>query len=103
MALDWKPGPEGRMTLAQRGVAGEVPEGQPNAEFSPSAPVARGDHTVKGMGASLNKMSMELKTRWEKLVWTWRPKSEREAGDSVVRNLLLHWFPAKINIGSLSF
>jgi quinol-cytochrome oxidoreductase complex cytochrome b subunit len=40
---------------------------------------------------------------WDKLIWTWRPQTGREAGDSVVRNLLLHWFPAKITIGSLSF
>ena len=40
---------------------------------------------------------------WEKLIWTWRPQTGREAGDSVVRNLLLHWFPAKVTLGSLSF
>jgi len=40
---------------------------------------------------------------WQQLTWTWEPESEREAGDSVVRNLLLHWFPAKVTIGSLSF
>lgn len=39
----------------------------------------------------------------EKLFWTWTPKTEREAGDSVVRNLLLHWFPAKVTKASLSF
>lgn len=46
---------------------------------------------------------MPVKTRWERLTWTWKPDSEREAGDSVVRNLLLHWFPAKISLPSLSF
>jgi quinol-cytochrome oxidoreductase complex cytochrome b subunit len=40
---------------------------------------------------------------WDKLTWTWRPQTGREAGDSVVRNLLLHWFPAKVTLGSLSF
>lgn len=40
---------------------------------------------------------------FEKLFWTWTPKTEREAGDSVVRNLLLHWFPAKVTNASLSF
>jgi quinol-cytochrome oxidoreductase complex cytochrome b subunit len=40
---------------------------------------------------------------WDKLIWTWRPQTGREAGDSVVRNLLLHWFPAKVTLGSLSF
>jgi quinol-cytochrome oxidoreductase complex cytochrome b subunit len=38
----------------------------------------------------------------EQLTWTWKPGSEREAGDSIVRNLLLHWFPAKVTRASLS-
>ncbi len=46
---------------------------------------------------------METKTRWEVLTWTWNPKSERETSDSVVRNLLLHWFPAKVSLPSLSY
>ena len=29
--------------------------------------------------------------RW----WSFRPASDREAGDAVVSNFLLHWFPAK--------
>lgn len=40
---------------------------------------------------------------WEKLTWTWRPESKREAGDAIVRNLLLHWFPSKTSIESLSW
>ncbi|MBP1625278.1 MAG: Cytochrome b/b6 domain protein [Acidobacteria bacterium] len=40
---------------------------------------------------------------WDRLTWTWDPESTREAGDSVVRNLLLHWFPAKVTRLSLSF
>ncbi len=43
------------------------------------------------------------KTTWEKLTWTWRPASEREACDSIVRNFLLHWFPAKVARESLSW
>src|SRR6266511_5799592 len=27
--------------------------------------------------------------------WSFRPASDREAGDAVVSNFLLHWFPAK--------
>ncbi len=46
---------------------------------------------------------MDIKTRWEALTWTWNPNSEREAGDSIVRNLLLHWFPAKVSLPSMSF
>lgn len=40
---------------------------------------------------------------WEQVTWSWKPESEREAGDSIVRNLLLHWFPARISKESLSF
>jgi quinol-cytochrome oxidoreductase complex cytochrome b subunit len=40
---------------------------------------------------------------WEQMTWSWNPESEREAGDSIVRNLLLHWFPAKVSKESLSF
>src|SRR5215472_10642953 len=43
------------------------------------------------------------KKSWQQLIWTWTPESEREAGDSIVRNLLLHWFPAKITRESLGF
>ena len=28
-------------------------------------------------------------------LWSWRPRSDRESGDAVVSNFLLHWFPAK--------
>jgi len=27
--------------------------------------------------------------------WSWRPLSDRQSGDAVVSNFLLHWFPAK--------
>src|SRR5215471_2554467 len=40
---------------------------------------------------------------WEKIKWTWLPESYREAGDSVVRNFLLHWFPSKITRQSLAW
>jgi quinol-cytochrome oxidoreductase complex cytochrome b subunit len=40
---------------------------------------------------------------WEKIKWTWQPETYREAGDSVVRNFLLHWFPAKVTRESLSW
>jgi len=40
---------------------------------------------------------------WNQITWTWKPATEREAGDSVVRNLLLHWFPSKITRQSLRF
>jgi cytochrome b-561 len=44
-----------------------------------------------------------LKQTWNKIRWTWQPDSYREAGDSVVRNFFLHWFPSKITRQSLSW
>ena len=44
-----------------------------------------------------------MRKTWQQLTWTWKPQGERESGDSIVRNLLLHWFPAKVNKESLSF
>jgi len=40
---------------------------------------------------------------WEKLVWPWRPQSNREAGSSIVSNILLHWFPNRVTLKSLAF
>jgi quinol-cytochrome oxidoreductase complex cytochrome b subunit len=35
--------------------------------------------------------------------WSVRPQSDRDAGDAVVANLLLHWFPAKVYKPSLDW
>ncbi len=43
------------------------------------------------------------RSTWEKITWTWQPGSDREAGDSIVRNFLLHWFPSKVSRESLSW
>lgn len=32
---------------------------------------------------------------WRAIAWTWAPETEREASEAIVRNLWLHWFPAK--------
>jgi cytochrome b-561 len=40
---------------------------------------------------------------YRKLTWAWNPGSEKEAGDAIVKNLLLHWFPNKVTNGSLSW
>jgi quinol-cytochrome oxidoreductase complex cytochrome b subunit len=40
---------------------------------------------------------------YDKLTWTWKPSSEKEAGDAIVKNLLLHWFPNKISKASLAW
>lgn len=47
-------------------------------------------------------MSTQM-SRWQKIKWTWQPESSREAGDSIVRNFLLHWFPSKVTQLSLSW
>ncbi|MBI2220136.1 MAG: cytochrome b N-terminal domain-containing protein [Acidobacteria bacterium] len=36
-------------------------------------------------------------------LWSYRPQSDREAGDAIVSNLLLHWFPAKVYKPSLDW
>jgi len=44
-----------------------------------------------------------LKPNGRKIFWTFIPRSEKEAGESIVRNLLFHWFPAKTTLRSLSW
>lgn len=49
-------------------------------------------------------MSMEdIKNAWQSLIWPWRPQSNREAGSGIVANFLLHWFPNRVSLRSLSF
>ncbi|HET6374204.1 MAG TPA: cytochrome b N-terminal domain-containing protein [Candidatus Polarisedimenticolia bacterium] len=36
-------------------------------------------------------------------MWSFRPRTDREAGDAVVSNFLLHWFPAKVSKASLDW
>ena len=43
------------------------------------------------------------KKLYKKLTWTWNPGSDKEAGDAIVKNLMLHWFPNKISRRSLSW
>ena len=40
---------------------------------------------------------------WRASAWTWAPESEREAGEAIVRNLWLHWFPNKVALRSASW
>ena len=35
--------------------------------------------------------------------WSVRPKSDRESGDAIASNFLLHWFPAKVSKASLDW
>ncbi|OGU74287.1 MAG: cytochrome B6 [Ignavibacteria bacterium RIFCSPLOWO2_12_FULL_56_21] len=48
-------------------------------------------------------MTETARRMWKKLTWTWSPGSEKEAGDAVVKNMLLHWFPNKVSISSMSW
>ncbi len=36
-------------------------------------------------------------------LWSLRPQSDREAGDAIVSNFILHWFPAKISKASMAW
>jgi quinol-cytochrome oxidoreductase complex cytochrome b subunit len=38
-----------------------------------------------------------------KPLWSFKPRSDREAGDAVVSNFVLHWFPAKVFKPSLDW
>ncbi|HET9269962.1 MAG TPA: cytochrome b N-terminal domain-containing protein, partial [Vicinamibacterales bacterium] len=36
-------------------------------------------------------------------LWSYRPQSDREAGDAVTSNFMLHWFPAKVSRASMAW
>jgi quinol-cytochrome oxidoreductase complex cytochrome b subunit len=38
-----------------------------------------------------------------KRLWSYRPQTDRQAGDAVVSNFLLHWFPSKVSRSSLDW
>ncbi len=38
----------------------------------------------------------------EEVTWSYVPRTEREAGDAIVRNFLWHWFPNKVTKAALS-
>ncbi len=48
-------------------------------------------------------MADRVQRLWHKLSWPWAPASEREASEAIVRNLWLHWFPAKVSGRSMSW
>jgi quinol-cytochrome oxidoreductase complex cytochrome b subunit len=42
--------------------------------------------------------------KWlEKIFWSWDPQTKRESNEGIVRNMLLHWFPAKTYKTSISW
>ena len=44
-----------------------------------------------------------LRALWRASTWTWTPASEREAGEAIVQNFWLHWFPNKVSMRSASW
>ena len=48
-------------------------------------------------------MREKLADLWRKISWSWSPESERESSEAVVRNLWLHWFPAKVTRAAMSW
>jgi quinol-cytochrome oxidoreductase complex cytochrome b subunit len=44
-----------------------------------------------------------LRGLWRDAVRTWAPESEREAGEAIVRNFWLHWFPNKVAVASVDW
>ncbi|MCP4659906.1 MAG: DUF4405 domain-containing protein, partial [bacterium] len=42
------------------------------------------------------------KNLWDTLLRSFRPQSDREAGEAVVVNFLLHWFPSRVTRKSLA-
>ena len=44
----------------------------------------------------------KIQDAWQKLIWPWRPESNREAGSGIVANFLLHWFPNRVSLRSLA-
>ncbi len=48
-------------------------------------------------------MGEQLAKLWRKISWSWSPGSERESSEAIVRNLWLHWFPAKITRAAMSW
>ncbi len=51
----------------------------------------------------LMQLITQAKESWSRSISTWRPASDKEAGDAIVKNILLHWFPNKISKSSLSW
>jgi len=40
---------------------------------------------------------------WHKISWSWSPESDRESSEAIVRNLWLHWFPARVTRVAISW
>jgi len=45
----------------------------------------------------------QLKRLRRRALWPWSPESDRESSEAIVRNLWLHWFPAKVAQASIAW
>ncbi len=52
---------------------------------------------------SLNRTTPEAPHVHQEPLWSFRPQSDREAGDAVVSNFMLHWFPSKVSKASMAW
>jgi cytochrome b-561 len=52
---------------------------------------------------SLNRTTPEAPNVHQEPLWSFRPQSDREAGDAVVSNFMLHWFPSKVSKASMAW
>ena len=57
---------------------------------------------LRGERKSL-RCATALAKLWRAIAWTWSPESERESSEAIVRNMWLHWFPAKITRAAMSW
>ncbi len=49
------------------------------------------------------RLKEKLNHLWRSLSWSWVPRSDREASESVIKNFWLHWFPSRISLRSMSW
>jgi quinol-cytochrome oxidoreductase complex cytochrome b subunit len=49
------------------------------------------------------RISPEAPGTHQSPLWSYRPQSDREAGDAVVSNFALHWFPAKVSKAAMAW
>ena len=52
---------------------------------------------------SLVRTRAEAPNVHDEPLWSFRPQSDREAGDAIVSNFILHWFPAKISKAAMAW
>ena len=58
--------------------------------------------TVPATGRKTGKQDRGGGFRLEDWNWSWSPRSQKEAGDAIVTNFMLHWFPNRVSLESIS-